>query len=278
MTIRTILTCLLDEASADLLSEASALLAQRFDAHLIGQHTLEAIVVYPGIGMHIPGATFEAFNQAQVDQGAAIEQVFRKVTDRVGVKAEWRLVPTDTAIPSDRMIESARCADLVVMTRPARDHDRPDQRFALDQVIRDGGRPVLLVPENGIGDGVGKRAIIAHAGTRESARAAFDLMPLLDAGAEVHIVHVGDEKDEMRDFAMTELCAALARHGHDVTLKHRARHGRDVSTTLLQEAREIGADIIAAGAYGHSRTYAFFLGATTGELIRDTNVPVLFSA
>ncbi|MEM7644971.1 MAG: universal stress protein, partial [Pseudomonadota bacterium] len=103
-------------------------------------------------------------------------------------------------------------------------------------------------------------------------------LPLLEPKAEIHVVHVGDERDELRDFAMTELSAALARHGHDVTMTHRARHGRDVADVLLHEAREVGADIIASGAYGHSRTYAFFLGATTGELIRDTNVPVLFSA
>ncbi|WP_298432426.1 universal stress protein [uncultured Jannaschia sp.] len=278
MTIRTILTCLLNESSADLLSEASTALAARFDAHLVGQHTVEAIVVYPGIAMHISGPTFDGFNAAQAKQSKAIEAVFRAAVDRAGVKGEWRNVDTGSAIAADRMIESARSADLVVMTRPDRDYDRPDQRFALDQVIRDGGRPVLLVPDTGLGDGVGQRAILAHAGTRESARAAFDLIPLLEDGAAIHVVHVGNERDEMRDFAMTELSAALARHGFDVTMTHRVPHDRSIAKVLLDEAREVGADVIAAGAYGHSRTYAFFLGDTTGDLIRDTNVPVLFSS
>ncbi|MEM8824356.1 MAG: universal stress protein [Pseudomonadota bacterium] len=266
------------EESAPLLSEASAVLAARFDAHLIGHHSFEAIVVYPGVGLHIPVETLVTFNEAQSAQSSAIEKVFQEVTERIGVRAEWREVGSGTALASDRMIESARAADLVVMTRPAADYDRPDQRFALDQVIRDGGRPVLLVPENGLGDGVGKTVVIAHAGTRESARAAFDVLPLLEDGAAVHIVHVGDEMDELRDGAMTALSAAIARHGHDVTMTHRRRHGGSVADTLRAVAAEVGADLIAAGAYGHSRTYAFFLGATTGELIRETTLPVLFSA
>ncbi|CTQ50357.1 universal stress protein [Jannaschia donghaensis] len=278
MTIRTILTCLLNESSASLLSEASATLARKFDAHLIGQHTFEAIVVYPGIAVHMTAPAYASFNAAQAEQAEAIEKVFRTVTDRIGVKAEWRAVDTGTALASDRMIESARTADMVVMTRPDRDYDRPDQRFALDQVVRDGGRPVLLVPETGLGETIGSHAVIAHAGTRESARAAFDLLPLLEPGATVRIVHVGDGKDELRDSAMTELSKSIARHGFDVTMSHRSRHGKSVADTLLAAAREFGADVIAAGAYGHSRTYAFFLGATTGSLIRETDIPVLFSA
>ncbi|KIT14317.1 universal stress protein [Jannaschia aquimarina] len=277
MTIRTILTCLLNEASAPLLSEASATLAAQYDAHLVGQHTFEAILVYPGVAMHIPGPTYAAFNDAQTAQSRAIEAVFREVTRKADVKSEWRAIDAGSALASDRMIESARTVDLVVMTRPDRDYDRPDQRFALDQVIRDGGRPVLLVPDNGLAPTFGKIALIAHAGTRESARAAFDLLPLLQEKADVHVVHIGDEKDELRDGAMTELSASISRYGHNVTMSHRTRHGKSIADTLLAAATEVGADVIAAGAYGHSRTYAFFLGDTTGSLIRHTKIPVLFS-
>lgn len=278
MTVRTILTCLLNEASAALLSETSATLAERYRAHLIGQHTLEAIVIYPGIAMHIPGPTFETFNTAQNEEAGAIEAVFRKVTERRGVQAEWRRVNTDATAASDRMVESARTSDLVVMAPPNRDYDRADQRFALDRVIRDSGRPVLLIPDSGLGESLGKRVLIAHAGTRESARAAFDVLPLLDTGADINIVHVGDEQDELRDSAMTELSAALARHGHNVTMTHRLPRGRSVAETLLHEAEEWGADLIVSGAYGHSRTYAFFLGETTNGMIGASRVPILFSA
>ena len=164
------------------------------------------------------------------------------------------------------------------MDRPDAAANPSDQRHAFGRVVREGGRPVLLVPPEGLSQrGIGRRIVLAHAPTREAARAAFDAIPLLAEGAEVHVVHVGDGRDELRDDAMTDLASTLSRHGGRVTLTHRPRRGRPVAEVLTAEAAEVGADMIAAGAFGHSRTYDFFLGATTGELVRTARVPVLFA-
>ncbi|MBM2576340.1 universal stress protein [Jannaschia sp. Os4] len=277
MTIKTLLACMLDQSGGATLAAAGTALADRFGAHLTGLHTLEAVIVYPGIGMYVPGPTFELFNEAQKAEGAAIRKVFDEAVRRAAVTGEWREVHSGAADASERMIESARAADLVLMARPDSVVDRPNQRHAFGRVVREGGRPVLLVPPGGLGDGIGKRVVLAHAATRESARAAFDMLPLLRPGCDVHVVHVGDERDELRDAAMTELSSALSRHGHGVTMTHRARHGDGVADVLMREAPEVGADLIAAGAFGHSRTYDFFVGATTGALMRESEVPVLFS-
>lgn len=278
MTVKTILACLLNQATAPVLSEAAATIAKRFDAHLTGLHTLEAIVIYPGVAMYVPGPTFEQFNMAQKADGEAIHAIFEETAQRIGVAPEWRMVQAGAVAAADRMIESARAADLVVMARPDTKEDRADQRHAFGRVVREGGRPVLLVPPGGLSGGeIGRKVVIGHAATREAARAVFDAVPLLAEGAEVHIVHAGDERDEMRDAAMTDLAATLAHHGAKVTLTHRPRHGRSVAKVLTDEATELGADMIVSGAFGHSRTYDFFLGATTGELLRNAEVPVLFS-
>lgn len=277
MAIRTILTCLLNEASASLLAEAAADLADRYDAHLVGQHTHELVVVHPGIESVMAGPSYESFNAARTAQAVAIEAVFRATVERRGIRAEWRGGDAGEDLASDRMIESARAADFVVMGRPDRDYDRDEQRLALDRVVRESGRPVLLVPDRGLRETFGRRALVAHAGTRESARAAFDLLPMLAGGAEVHVVHVGDESDEMRDRGMTELCAAIARHGHEVSMAHLASRGRSIADALLEVAAQTGADVVAAGAYSHFRVHAFFFGDTTGALVRDARVPILFS-
>ncbi len=278
MTPKTLLACLLNQPSADLLSEAAADLALRFDAHLTGLHTLEAIIVYPGVAMYVPGPTFDVFNEAAQADGEAIGAIFEETARRAGVKFEWRMVHAGAVAAADRMIECAHASDLVLMARPDASGERPDQRHAFDRVVREGGRPVLLVPPGGLPmGGIGRKVVIAHAPTREAARAAFDALPLLHERADVHVVHAGDERDELRDAAMTDLAGALSRHGHSVTLTHRAHHGRSVAKVLTDEAAEIGADLLVAGAFGHSRTYDFFLGATTGELVREAQVPVLFS-
>ena len=278
MRPKTILACFLERPSAAVLSDAAADLAARFDAHLTGLHTLEAIVIYPGVAMYVPAPTFETFSEAQKAEGEAIGAVFDETARRAGVASEWRMVHAGAASPADRLIERARASDLVVMARPQASGSASEQRHAFGRVVREGGRPVLLIPPEGLPrGGIGRKVVIAHAPTREAARAAFDAVPLLGDGAEVHVVHVGDERDELRDDAMTDLAGALSRHGARVTLTHRPRRGRPVADVLTAEAAEVGADMIVAGAFGHSRTYDFFLGATTGELLRTAGVPVLFS-
>jgi nucleotide-binding universal stress UspA family protein len=278
MSVKTILACLLDSDAAPRLSEAAAALALRFDAHLTGLHVSEAVVVYPGVGLYVPAPTFETLSAAAEAEGEAIGAVFEEAVRRAGCAAEWRAIRSGTVSAADRMIESARASDLVMMARPGPSEAGRERRNAFDRIVREGGRPVLLVPRAGLpGGDVGRRVVIAHAPTREAARAAFDALPLLHAGADVHVIHVGADEDELRDAAMTDLAAILSRHGAAVTLTRRARRGRSVARVLTDEAAEIGADLIVAGAFGHSRTYDFFLGATTGELARDADLPVLFS-
>lgn len=277
MSIRTLLACLTDEASTRILTEAASALAQRFDAHLIGQHTIEAIMVYPSIAMHIPSEAFAGFNAEQAKRAEANKSAFGEITDRWAVRAEWRMLRSEAMTTAESLTESARACDLILMTPPKEGNAREEERFVMERVIRDGGRPVLVLPDDGIGDGIGHRVVLGHARTREAARAAFDMLPLLEDGAEVHVVHVGDDMDEMQDASMTALSTSLSRHGHKVTLTHRVPHGQSVARVLDQVATEVGADLISTGAFGHSRTYDLFVGAVTRELLRDVEVPVLLS-
>jgi nucleotide-binding universal stress UspA family protein len=46
---------------------------------------------------------------------------------------------------------------------------------------------------------------------------------------------------------------------------------------LLQRAGELGADLLVAGGYGHSRLREWALGGTTRYLLRNAAMPVFFS-
>ena len=46
---------------------------------------------------------------------------------------------------------------------------------------------------------------------------------------------------------------------------------------LLSYAADIGADLIVAGAYGHSRMRELAFGGVTKTLLNEMTVPVLFS-
>lgn len=278
MLIRTILVCLTTPEHAETLMKLAVPLARRHDAHLIGLHTIEALVVYPGIAMHIPQATFAAFNQSQTDAGLRIERIFDKYTEAEEIQSEYRMIRAEAVSANVRMVESARAADLVIMAREDAETDRLDQRDAQVQVIRECGRPVLVVPPGYEGSTPGDTLMLGWSDTREAARAAHDMVTLAQPGAQVTVLRVGDHTgDSLRDSAAIDLVETLARHGLEATLDHREAGGHGIADVLNQCAFEQGADVIVTGAFGHSKVYDFVMGATTYALLKNARLPVLFS-
>jgi nucleotide-binding universal stress UspA family protein len=269
MTPRTILACLIRTEGVEMLARAGSTLAQRFDAHLTGVRTIESIAVYPGIGMYVPPSTYEAVNTAQRETASAMEEVWRQATQGSS-KAEWRLLEAQTDLAADLLVESARAADLVLVPQV-----EGDASFLLEQVIRQSGRPVLILPEGSEAEGLGRDVMVGWSGTPECTRALHDARPLLRPGARINLLAVGrPRRYGERDDAMTDMACALSRHGFDVEVGRREREGT-TSETLSRAAFEQGSDMLVIGAYGHSRAYDLVLGAVTTELLRTARLPVL---
>jgi nucleotide-binding universal stress UspA family protein len=278
MRPKTILVCLTTREHAETLMAFAVPLARTHDAHLVGLHTVEALVFYPGIAMHIPEPAFEAFNASQGAESEAIEEVFRRHTQAEDFPNEFRTVRAEAISAAERTIESARAADIVVMAQADRVADRFDQRHAQVQVIRDSGRPVIVVPPGYDGPPIGKHLLLGWSDTREAARAVHDALTLAEAGATVTVLRVTEDgQDAMKDSAAIEIAAMLARHGLQAELEERPLSGARVSDVLLKTALEKGADIVVTGAFGHSRIYDFVIGATSYALLDHATVPVLFS-
>lgn len=275
---KTILVCLTTREHAATLLKVAVPLARKHGAHLIGLHTIEALVVYPGIAMHVPETAYASFNQSQKEEAEAIKAIFTQHTAHEDIVCEYRLIRAEAQSASERMIESARAADLVIMAHEDKNSDRFDQRHAQSQVIRESGRPVIVVPLDYDGPEIGKTLLLGWSDTREASRAAHDLVGLADEGADLTVLRVGkSHKDAFRDSDAIDIAEMFARHGLKPTLEHREPLGDSIADILSAVAFEKGADLIATGAFGHSRAYDFVIGATTYELLRDQKFPVLFS-
>ncbi|MHA6324264.1 universal stress protein [Roseivivax sp. CAU 1753] len=275
--MKTLLACLMNQETADAVLRCAVPLARAHGAHLIGLHTIEALLVYPGIAMHVPDATFASFKDSQNAEAEAIGAIFRKHTEGEDFVSEWRLLRAESTTASDRMIESAHSADLVIMPKEDRAIMRGDQFDAQTRVIRESGRPVLIVPPDFDGPLVGNSIVLGWSDTREAARAAHDLLAIAQPGCDVCILRVNGDRDQLSDHDANDLAAAFARHGLNAETAHRRRAGADVAEVLLEHAMEKGADVVVTGAFGHSRTYDFIIGAVTHRLLRDADVPVMFS-
>ena len=145
-------------------------------------------------------------------------------------------------------------------------------------VIRNSGRPVIVVPLDYEGPEIGSNVVLGWSDTREATRAAHDLLIVAENGASVTVLRVGGEaSDALSDSDGIDLSEALSRHRLKPTLERRDPVGHSVAEVLNQTAFEKGADLIVTGAFGHSRAYDFVLGATTYALLKEAKLPVLFS-
>ena len=278
MALRTILVCLTTTDHAENLLKVAVPLARKHDAHLIGLHTVETLLVYPGIAMHIPEPVFADFDANQKKTADAIKAVFTKQTAQEDFASEFRLVQSEPVSANERMVESARAADLVVMAQEDSEGDHSEQHHAQQQVIRDSGRPVIVVPLDYEGPEVGNNILLGWSDTREAARAAHDMLIVAQPGATVTVLRVGkNQQDALKDYDGIDVSEMLARHDLKPTLEHRAPMGGNIAEVLTKTAFEKGADLIVTGAFGHSKTYDFVLGATSYALLRDARLPVLFS-
>ncbi len=278
MTLRTILVCLTSTSTAPELLQTAALLARRDNAHLVGIYVTESLVVYPDIAMHIPQESFQNFVSSQRAYAKEIEAIFHQQTQAEDFPVEWRKLSSDSGFLADSIIESARSADLVVMAQEDEGDDRPAINNLQEQVIRDCGRPVLVVPCDYVAETLGEKIVVGWSETREATRAVHDMLSVASPDAQVRIVRVGKNPAKpLSDHSANDLATALNRHGPQIELVHREKDGAKVADVLNDEAFAFGADMLVTGAFGHSRTYDFVIGAATRALLENAKLPVLFS-
>lgn len=278
MTLRTILVCLTSASSAAALLKAAAVLARRDNAHVIGLHISESLVVYPGIAMHIPDETYTVFAQSQKGHREDIKAIFDAQTHAEDFPYEWRQMHSDTKPISDCIVENARSADLIVMAQD----DAAQARMAALQlpahVIKDSGRPVLVIPRDYTAETLGDTVVMGWSDTREATRAVHDMCAVASENAKVRLLRVDAEmSDTLADYSANDIAVTLARHGLDVDVVHRKGKAKKVAEIINHEGFEMGADMLVTGAFGHSRTYDFVMGAVTHALLSDAKLPVLFS-
>ena len=276
---KTIIVHVDGSAREDSRVRAAARLANTFEAHLIGSaatglswagYVMLANPVYPAL----IDETFDAVRDTVRAQLAAFEQRARAL----GVASlETRLVEEDAAFS---LLLQARCADLIVLGQhtvvdpklPAQPHGLPEQ------VILDGARPVLVVPDAWADRALDGTAVVGWNGSAAAARAIASALPLLQRARTVRLVLVNPpELHQLGEVNPGEdMALFLARHGvaADVVVEH-ADDG--AGEALLVRAAAEDASLIVAGAYGHSRYREWVLGGATRDLLRRATVPVLFS-
>lgn len=252
---------------------ASARLADLFGARTVGVAAGEA-TISPYFAEGPVADKFIAATEAELRaQLKSAEGAFRKANAERGDRIEWR---SAERLPDSFILASARAADLIVVARPPAMGNLMHGPDVGNLMLR-AGRPVLVVPADAE-EFAAECVLVAWKDTREARRAVSDALPLLRKADEVHllVVHEPEANEAAAIAGADDVVNFLAHHGVTAIAVAQPDYG-GVGKSIEEYAQDIDADIIAAGAFGHSRFTEWLLGGVTRHLLRSPKTSVLFS-
>ena len=259
----------------DHLLAIAADLAQRLKAHMVGIAGCQPIRLDWTDAYITAEVLAEDAKEIERQMGVA-EKAFRAAMEGRAAGAEWRSTVTMGSL-ADYIATQARAADLII-TGPdigasLFDHTR---RVGITDLVMEAGRPVLIVPK-GQGQLPLHHVLIGWKGTRECRRAVADALPLLKLAYQVSVTEIAADADMSRaKHHVSDVAAWLGRHGIKAKAAAVAAAGAD-SDRLQELARETQADLVVAGAYGHSRLREWVLGGVTGDFLLSPDRCVFLS-
>jgi nucleotide-binding universal stress UspA family protein len=271
-----------DEAAARIALRTALLLAKRFESYLEGLLVLgEPIVSFvPGMIMQpdqLSAAVAEwrrfadRARQEFVEMTAASGLALRELdAPGQGPAAGWREMQGSEP---EIVGQHGRLFDLIVVGRPdAAASSR--WREIHEAALFESGRPVLLAAAE-VPRTIGTTIVIAWNGSTETARTIAFAMPLLLTAKRVEIMTV--EGHVVPGPSAAEVVTLLAWHGIPATSRSFKPDERPAGEIILDEAGDIGADLILKGAFTHSRLRQHIFGGTTQHILDFANVPVLLA-
>lgn len=124
-----------------------------------------------------------------------------------------------------------------------------------------------------------RRIFVAWNTQLYAANAVHQALPLLREAEEVIIGSIDPVMSEYREGEDPGVDVAkwLTHHGCKVVVQQYPSGGQSVGDCILHRAKEVGADLVVAGSYGHSRTREAFFGSTTKTLIEQTDQAVFLA-
>lgn len=279
MTYRTILMHCNDRRRIDALLAPSVGLADKFQAHLIGLSVVPPIaVISTGPPNGIP-IVIDTHCKLYRQENPAMRGAFEEATRGRAFVSQWCDDDAGSGNVAERVLQHARCADLIVAAQTDPQWVGTSWLDIADRLVLESGRPVLIVPNGGLRAAVGEKVLVAWNARREAARAAFDAVPILQRAKEVKVVWVNpqDESEPAADVPAADICTALARRGAKCQATEQVQPGVGVGETLLACGRDMGADLLVMGCYGHARLREFIFGGASRHILAHMSLPVLMS-
>jgi nucleotide-binding universal stress UspA family protein len=250
-------------------------LAVRARAKLIGYY------VSPTEGLLTEGVPSDGgrytgrISETQVPAGEVAEEFRdefeRQLKDR-SLEGEWAISESRTELRG--LLRYTRCTDLLVAGLPQLPPDFPE--LDIERLVVDSGRPVLGLPHANVSENLGRNIVIAWDGSREASRALHDAVPFLQQSASVRIIAI--EIGQHPSASADEVVSHLQRLGISAAIDvDRGLHSESPADEILSRLETADADLLVAGAFGHSRFSERMFGGASRTFLHQMMIPVLVS-
>lgn len=269
--------------------------AQDFALKLAGRTgarlTAAAVVIdFPFPAPDAPDATadwgfldYETFAKIGEMRRRAAEKSYKTFASSApnDAELEFVLIQAFREKARDDFARLARHFDLLVIAasgdwnaeEPNGGEDRAD---LISSALFGSGRPLFVIPPAPAGAARFDKALVCWDGGLPAARALAESLPLLAGAKMVEVVCVTGDGEGAKNLPGFGITRHLARHGIAATLREIVA-STDVGSTILDHARDIGADFLVMGGYGHWRVTELILGGATRTMLKASPLPVFMA-
>lgn len=218
----------------------------------------------------VSGMVAAAESSSRANAADLTDEVNR-LAQRFGLSLELRRERCRLDAIADLVGGAARTFDYSLLVAAG----QSDHQVGITEAVLFGsGGPAMVFPEQE-GTSFFDTAAVAWDGTRTSARALRDALPVIRLFKRTVLLTVDDDK--VIDPASVADAQALLRL-HDVEVNHaKVAIGTSIGETLQQAALDRGAGLLVMGAYGHNRFRELILGGATRSVLGQCRLPLLMS-
>ena len=266
MSYKTLMVHMDLEEANDARLRIAADLAKQFEAKAIGITAGDFQPMYFLDGMAGQSFLEQEAEEIRLRMDKARDH-FNASLEGAAREIEWRC---KLGNPTTFVTDECRSADLIITggNRSVGALETMPQFSAADLAMR-AGRPILLVPPEAERLNF-ESVLVAWKDTRETRKAVRDALPLLHMAKQILIVEIleGDRDRADAVVRVEDVVVWFARHGITASALVTEKGG-SVSQQLRDIAREQRAQLVIAGAYGHSRLREWIFGGVTEALLTE---------
>jgi nucleotide-binding universal stress UspA family protein len=286
MTMRGILVHVDEHRALHSVLTCALLVARRFDSQIDGLHARPGaprIIPVAPEGAFIPASEIvEDLERADRDLDRQLRERFDAFMREHGVPAVASVLPgaevaaawRDEAVAGYEALGSTgRAYDLIAVARPLPGAAVPSMS-ALEAALFESGRPVLIAPPTPP-DKLGDVVVVAWNGSTETARTIALAMPFLAQAETVVVLSV--EEGMVPGPSGGEIAHGLMRNGIAAKTQQIRAGDRPTGGAILDQCKELGADLLLKGAYTHSRLRQMIFGGATSHILGAAELPVIMA-